>query len=399
MTLIDPINTNARLYPDIMTSNGSILFVSSGADIANPRSGEASRLQHLSEALTESWEVLGLVPSDVGCGDWFDACYRYDQWSLPFLTSLNPHFLWALGNVLTRHEVDVIHLSNGVCGARGISSIVDSGTKTIYAAQNVEADHAQDFVDPHLPNYKQILGPRVIPLIERAAVRCAHGVTTVSRRDRERFIEQYSVDTESIQSIPTGTKEVEESELEPREIIRARYDLSDGPIAVFHGYYGHPPNREAAKLIDEMIAPELQEGDMKIQFLLVGEGKLDVSSTNVRKVGFVEDLYSVLNAADFAVIPILHGGGTKTKVYDYVSLGLPIVSTPKGVEGIDLKNGEHVLVAEDVDREFVPSIKRIVNEDGLAIELRKRLNELAEEWNWERSAYRLEKFYTELSSA
>jgi len=50
---------------------------------------------------------------------------------------------------------------------------------------------------------------------------------------------------------------------------------------------------------------------------------------DVNSAGFVDDLFSTLNAADFAVAPILYGGGTKTKVYDYLSLGLPLVSMKK----------------------------------------------------------------------
>lgn len=57
--------------------------------------------------------------------------------------------------------------------------------------QNVEADHAQDFVAPDLPVYKRVLGPRLIPGIERVTVWCADGVITVSESDRDRLIARY----------------------------------------------------------------------------------------------------------------------------------------------------------------------------------------------------------------
>lgn len=65
------------------------------------------------------------------------------------------------------------------------------------------------------------------------------------------------------------------------------------------------------------------------------------------------DLFpAVDSAADFVargqlmVIPLLAGSGMRIKILENMARGLAMVSTPVGAEGIDLKTGEEILLAE-----------------------------------------------------
>jgi glycosyltransferase involved in cell wall biosynthesis len=347
--------------------------------------------------LAKTWDVFTLVPHSQRDPepDWVTKQYTYRQWRFPYLTDLNPHFVRSVRRVLSAEDIDIVHGSKGICTVK-LVTWSDEDTKRVYAAQNVEADHVRDFVSPDLPAYKRLLAPEVVPLVERLTISCADAMTTVSEKDRERFVQQYGVAKDRIRSIPTGTEAVEETGLESPSAIRERYGLRDRSVAVFHGYYSHYPNREAAKLIDERVAPAVRKTGLDVEFLVVGKDPPATTAPNVTTVGFVDDLYSVLRAADIAVVPIRHGGGTKTKVYDYVTLGLPIVTTRKGVEGIDLEPETHALVTEDVDDRFVDGIQQLVTDRGYASEMSENLRSLADEWNWDRSASRLAEFYESL---
>lgn len=234
----------------------------------------------------------------------------------------------------------------------------------------------------------------MIPLIERATVACADLVTTVSEKDREAFIERYGVASDRIRAIPTGTQSVDESELEDRNAVRERLGLdSNVPVAVFHGSYAHPPNEEAFELLVDEIVPALRERGVELQVLLVGKGVPDVDTGDVVVAGFVDDLFSVLHATDFAVVPIQHGGGTKTKLFDYISVGLPIVTTAKGAEGVDLVDGEHASITEAVDEAFLDRIEHLATASEQRAEYATALRSLADQLTWERSVDRLAAFY------
>lgn len=379
------------------SSLGTVLFVSPGPELVTPASGEGTRLKHLSQELAEEWDVLALVPESTGDArpEWVRRQYTYQQWSLPFLTDLNPSFLRVLSRVLRRERVDVVHLSHGVCAARALSALFRTGALVSHASQNVEAEHARDFVDPELPVHKRLLGPRLIPVIERATVRYADCVTTVSEADGEALVDRYGLDETRVRAIPTGTNVIEASALEPRETVRERYGLDAEAIGVFHGSYAHPPNAEAVEVLAETVAPAVRERGVDVEFLLIGKGMPEIDDPDVTTAGFVEDLFSTLNVADFAVVPILHGGGTKTKVYDYLSLGMPLISTAKGVEGIDVEDGVHGLVTEGVDEAFVDGVVRLARNSELREAFSGNICELARERTWERSGERLSAFYVD----
>jgi len=117
----------------------------------------------------------------------------------------------------------------------------------------------------------------------------------------------------------------------------------------------------------------------------------------VHFTGFVKDLYSVLNIADIAVVPIMQGGGTKTKIFDYISLGVPIIGSKKALRGIDIDDSQAVILSNDVD-EFTAEVTRLIKDTERRSRLSQNMSRLADKWSWEHSATTLEEFYIELST-
>ena len=67
---------------------------------------------------------------------------------------------------------------------------------------------------------------------------------------------------------------------------------------------------------------------------------------NWRFTGFVEDVRDHARGAVY-VIPLRVGGGTRLKAFEAMAMGLPVVSTALGVEGLELRAGEHYLEADE----------------------------------------------------
>ena len=51
------------------------------------------------------------------------------------------------------------------------------------------------------------------------------------------------------------------------------------------------------------------------------------------------------------IVPLRSGSGVRVKIFNAMAMGLPIVSTSIGAEGLDVVSGEHLLIADD-PREF-----------------------------------------------
>lgn len=147
---------------------------------------------------------------------------------------------------------------------------------------------------------------------------------------------------------------------------------------VFLGSYDYAPNRTAATVISESIAPALPD----VNFLLVGRNPPSVGADNVYAPGYVEDLPGALGLADVALCPLRSGSGTKLKMLDYFAAELPVVSTPVGVQGLAVEDGEDVLVRDDAEG-FVTGIERLRSSPRLRCRLERAGRRVAADHSWE----------------
>jgi glycosyltransferase involved in cell wall biosynthesis len=73
-------------------------------------------------------------------------------------------------------------------------------------------------------------------------------------------------------------------------------------------------------------------------------------TTQVRRVrvtGYVADPRAYLSIAGAFIVPLHAGGGMRVKIVDAWCWGVPIAATTVGAEGIDVRNGENILIADD----------------------------------------------------
>lgn len=119
---------------------------------------------------------------------------------------------------------------------------------------------------------------------------------------------------------------------------------------VFLGGYGHPPNVDAAQHFARDVFPRIRERIPDVEFHIVGANPPDslreLRQEGVRVRGYVPDLGEVFDACRLCVAPLRYGAGIKGKVAMAMSYGVPSVASPVAVEGMELEDGRHVVVAE-----------------------------------------------------
>lgn len=100
----------------------------------------------------------------------------------------------------------------------------------------------------------------------------------------------------------------------------------------------------------------------------------------------------VARAAVF-ICPIVDGGGTRLKILDALAMGKAVVSTSIGCEGLRVKHGENILVA-DAPRDLACQVLRVLEDHSLRHRLGVAGRTLVEkEYSWERIAGQLEQAY------
>jgi glycosyltransferase involved in cell wall biosynthesis len=124
-------------------------------------------------------------------------------------------------------------------------------------------------------------------------------------------------------------------------------------VVLFVGLLSYGPNAAAARTLAR-VAPRLAEHSPDLEIRIVGAhasalGDL-ARAPHVNLVGEVGDLGLELERADLVMTPIPYGGGTRIKLLEAMSHGIPVVSTAAGAAGLGLVPSRHYLRAEDDDQ-------------------------------------------------
>jgi glycosyltransferase involved in cell wall biosynthesis len=177
-----------------------------------------------------------------------------------------------------------------------------------------------------------------------------------------------------------------------------------GPSVVHIGGLNWPPNLHAAEWFVDSVWPLVQRAapDATLTFVgRTGDAPVSLWQSRVGVVfaGEVKDVRPYYSAASVSVVPLHVGGGTRLKILNSWAMGTPVVSTTKGCEGLDARDGETLLVA-DTPAAFANAVVRLLREPGLRATLRGAARRLVEaEYGWPRIVERTEQAYEQARGA
>lgn len=139
-------------------------------------------------------------------------------------------------------------------------------------------------------------------------------------------------------------------------------------LAGTFGHY-HSPMETAARWMLGDVLPLVRRQVPEVHFYIVGK-KSDESFGHLRDpgvtvVGKLPSVLPYLCHADVALVPLLFESGTRFKILEAGACGIPLVSTTLGAEGIPVRDGEHLLIADHAAA-FAAAIVRLLRDRGLA---------------------------------
>ncbi|MFK7780216.1 MAG: glycosyltransferase family 4 protein [Candidatus Gracilibacteria bacterium] len=136
---------------------------------------------------------------------------------------------------------------------------------------------------------------------------------------------------------------------------------------VFMGALNYFPNIQGINWFLKEIFPKVLEKDNEIKLIIVGNNALEnleeyKNNKNIEIVNGTNDDVKYFNKAKIFIVPLLSGSGIKIKVLTSMSMGKAVISTQVGVEGLDISNGENIIVCDN-NNEWVGSILSLINND------------------------------------
>ena len=172
------------------------------------------------------------------------------------------------------------------------------------------------------------------------------------------------------------------------------------PDVLFVGDFKYFANRDAVKLILSEIWPAIRKKLPEAKLWLVGRHHnrelKSLQDPSVLVDDRVQDIRQAYIQADVMIAPMRMGSGTNIKVLEAMAMGLPVVATSIGAEGIPAKNGKDILVADD-PKEFAESVCRLIKDE----KERERIGRngqkiIVKKFDWKKIARKLEKEYRQI---
>lgn len=255
---------------------------------------------------------------------------------------------------------------------------------TILFTHNVEARiwerHAKIASNPFMKTACW-LESRALARTERRYVQLADHVLTVSENDRAFFL-QY-VPPERISVVPTG---VDTEYFQPGAPAGVPSGPEQPDTTVFTGSMDWMPNEDAVAYFVGKILPLIRQEIPAASFWAVGRRPTPrteaLTSANVVVTGDVDDIRPYLAKAALCVVPLRSGSGTRIKIFEAMAMGKAVVSTTMGAEGLPVRHGENIILADD-PADFAHHVIQLLRDPPRRAQLGRAARQLVEQnYGW-----------------
>jgi len=157
---------------------------------------------------------------------------------------------------------------------------------------------------------------------------------------------------------------------------------SDGKTLLCLATYGHWPNVDGLLYFVDKIFPLIRKEVVGARLLVVGRDAPRAvhalhDGRTIWVEGTVPDVEEYYRQATVAIVPLRIGAGTRLKILEAFGFGRPVVSTSVGCEGLDVADGEHLLIGDE-PRVFANACIDLLKDGQLRERLVRRARELVE---------------------
>ena len=284
---------------------------------------------------------------------------------LPVLNYTTEAMKGALERILREENFDIVQVES--IHLMAYLPIIRAARKpplVVCDWHNIESELMQRYSErePSLP--RRVYARRTARLMsqfERRAIREFDAHVVVSQRDAERL---HNLDPDArVFLIENG---VDTAYYSGQQVEPAPSQLTLKRRIVFVGSMDYHANVHGVLNFADNVWPRVRDRQPNLVFTIVGrdptaEVRKLSSIPGVEVTGTVDDVRPYYRDAVAAIVPLNVGGGSRLKILEAMASGVPVVSTTLGAEGLDVRDGENILIVDTNEKLADAIIKVIVD--------------------------------------
>lgn len=285
----------------------------------------------------------------------------------------------VLTQLLKEKKFDAIILENiATLNAVKIIRRYDRKVKIIYNAHNVDSNLAKAAFERKEISAKQLKGYHDF---ESRLYKTVNAIFTCSQDDQHIF-EEMNNGQLKVEVVPNGVSV-------PAKKYNGAVNEQIPRFLIFCGSLWSIPNAEGLHWFCKKIWPLILTEFPNLKLLVVGIGELPekyseaYDTPSIEFTGAVDDVKPWYNKASVSVVPLLTGSGTRLKILEAMGMGVPVISTTIGAEGINYTEGKEIIVADN-ESDFANKIIALLKDRHQRINMSEEARKLASaqyDWN------------------
>ncbi|MDQ2719744.1 MAG: glycosyltransferase family 4 protein [Bacteroidota bacterium] len=332
-----------------------------------------------------SKDVFSILPSK------FEKALRYRWYKKQIFGSADGNVILyypILKNLLKTQKFDVVILENlATLNAISLIRKYDKSVKIIYDAHNVDTNLAKAALEK---SEIKLIRAEQIYKAEATLYQQVNAIFTCSPDDKKGFL-GLNKGKLKIEVVPNGVNI-------PEKFYNAAVQKDKAEYILFCGSLWSLPNAEGLHWFCKKIWPLVLNEFPDLKLLVVGNGELPekysdgYDTPSIEFTGAVADVKSFYNKASISVVPLLTGSGTRLKILEAMGLGVPVISTTIGAEGITYSDGSDILIADN-ENHFAEKIIYLLKDKQKRLTISRNAKKLVEEnYEWNVIGERLKNF-------
>lgn len=231
-----------------------------------------------------------------------------------------------------------------------------TGARIVLDHHNIESVIIQRLSETSPSRWVKMYARWEWPKLERyevdACKQCDH-VVTVTEEDAS-ILRAFAPDQIRVTAVPIG--------VDGEHYYPAKRDPASQTLLSI-GTMFWQPNVDAIMWFYDTAWPLIKQQVPDVRLNIVGNKppskiqSLAQADPNISVPGYVEDDRAPAPDCAAFIVPLLSGSGMRVKILNALSMGLPVVSTRVGAEGIGVTDGKDILIANTPDKFAMQCVK------------------------------------------